>query len=161
MESLGRMPLCRQVPSQTRNATNFLHLFEEETAQENCILTRNFCSGLTATVTEWWPTGSSARPCDLLGSTRLRRNCRSSSTISSQSSAPTEATPLIFWGVGVGWGGARGHPCPKLLALFQEVHFWSIKWVLFLKLGPWGGGAGGYVIRAIKKTFFFFIGVLP
>ena len=59
-----------------------------------------------------------------------------------------------------GWG-ARGHPCSKLLALFQEVHFWSIKWVLFLKLGPWGGGAGGYVIRAIKKTFFFFIGVLP
>ena len=96
MESLGRVPLCRQVPSQTRNATNFLHLFEEETAQENCILTRNFCSGLTATVTEWWPTGSSARPCALSGSTRLRRNCRSSFSISSQKPAPTEETPLIF-----------------------------------------------------------------
>ena len=34
MESLGRMPLCRQVPSQTKNATNFLH-FVEDTAPEN------------------------------------------------------------------------------------------------------------------------------
>ena len=32
-----------------------------------------------------------------------------------------------------------GGACPKLLALFQEVHFWSIKGVLFLQLWSWGG----------------------
>ena len=30
-------------------------------------------------------------------------------------------------------GGGVVYPCPKFLALFQEVHFWSIKRVYFFK----------------------------
>ena len=30
------------------------------------------------------------------------------------------------------WGGGV-YPCPNFLALFQEVHFWSIKRVYFFK----------------------------
>ena len=31
------------------------------------------------------------------------------------------------------WGGRGVYPCPNFFALFQEVHFWSIKRVYFFK----------------------------
>ena len=39
----------------------------------------------------------------------------------------------VFFRALPGWGGRGIYPCPNFLALFQEVHFWSIKRVYFFK----------------------------
>ena len=45
-----------------------------------------------------------------------------------------QETNVFFRALPEWWGGGGGgYPCPNFLALFQEVHFWSIKRVYFFK----------------------------
>ena len=46
--------------------------------------------------------------------------------------------------------GGGVYPCPNFLALFQEVHFWSIKRVYFFK----NSNVLKFYLNARKKTFF-------